>query len=129
MSGHSKWANIKHRKEASDKKRAQLFSKLSREISIAARQEPNPEFNPRLRTVVDKARKANMPQENIQRAIAKSSEAVDLEELVVEGYGPDGVAMVVVATTDNKNRTVAELKKISGECVVGIHKKRRGIWG
>jgi len=112
MSGHSKWSNIKHRKESSDKKRAQLFSKLSREISIAARKEPNPEFNPHLRTVIEKARKANMPQDNIQRAINKSSEAGDLEELVLEGYGPDGVAIIVVATTDNKNRTVAELKKI-----------------
>ena len=112
MSGHSKWANIKRRKESTDKKRAQIFSKLSKAISVAARKEPNPDFNPTLRAMVDKARSFNMPQENIERAIKKSSEVDNLEELVMEGYGPEGVAVVITATTDNRNRTVAEVKKI-----------------
>jgi YebC/PmpR family DNA-binding regulatory protein len=112
MSGHSKWANIKRRKESTDKKRGQIFSKLSRAISVAARKEPNPDFNPTLRSIIEKARGYNMPQENIERAIKKSSEAGDLEELVLEGYGPEGVAVIVTATTDNRNRTVSEIKKI-----------------
>lgn len=112
MSGHSKWANIRRKKEATDKKRAQIFSKLSRAISIAARKESNPEFNPTLRTTIEKARQYNMPQDNISRAIKKSSEQADLKELVIEGYGPEGVALIIEATTDNRNRTIAEIKKI-----------------
>lgn len=112
MSGHSKWANIKHRKEAMDKKRAQLFAKLSRAISIAAKNESNPDFNPTLRTVIEKARKLNMPQNNIEKAIKKSSEVKNLNELIIEGYGPEGIAIIVQATTDNRNRTISEIKKI-----------------
>jgi len=112
MSGHNKWANIKRRKESTDKKRAQIFSKLLRAISVAARVSPNIEANQTLKSAVEKARKFNVPQDNIDRAIKKSSEMKDVETLLVEMYGPEGIALLLEATTDNKNRTVSELKKI-----------------
>ncbi len=112
MAGHSKWANIKHRKEREDNKRAKIFAKLSRAISVAAKDESNPEFNPSLRTAIEKARKQNMPQDNIERAIKKSSEVKNVEELFIESYGPEGIAIIIQANTDNKNRTVSEVKKI-----------------
>lgn len=112
MSGHNKWANIKRRKESTDKKRAQVFSKLLRAISVAARINSNVEGNQTLKSAVEKARKFNVPQDNIDRAIKKSSEMKDVDHLLVEAYGPDGVALLIEASTDNKNRTVSELKKI-----------------
>jgi len=112
MSGHSKWSNIKHKKEATDKKKSKVFAKLSRLISVAARNEPNIEFNPALKAIVEKAHKNNMPKENIEKAIQKSSDMKDLEELVIEGYGPEGIAVVVKIATDNKNRVIPEIKKI-----------------
>jgi len=113
MAGHSHWAGIKHKKEAKDQKRALLFSKLLRAISIAARNEPNPEFNPRLRTAVGKAEAASVPKENIDRAINRAKEKSDnLEELLFEAYGPGGAALLIYIITDNRNRTVAEVKKI-----------------
>ncbi|RKY40585.1 MAG: YebC/PmpR family DNA-binding transcriptional regulator [Candidatus Omnitrophota bacterium] len=116
MSGHSKWAGIKHRKAAQDAKRGRLFTKLIREITIAAREGGgNPETNPRLRTAIDRARDANMPQDNIEKAIKRGTgelPGVTYESCVFEGYGPGGVAIMVEALTDNKNRTSSEIRNI-----------------
>lgn len=110
MAGHSKWANIKHRKGAADKRRASLFTKLARVITVAAREGgADPEMNFNLRLAVDKARAANMPKDNIERAIARGAGAEkgeQLERVVYEGYGPASVAIMVATTTDNRNRTV-----------------------
>ncbi|MFB0527924.1 MAG: YebC/PmpR family DNA-binding transcriptional regulator [bacterium] len=115
MSGHSKWAGIKHRKAAVDAKRGQIFSKIIREITMAARQGGGDSAgNPRLRVAVDKARSVNMPQDNIKKAIKRGTgelPGVTYEELVYEGYGPGGVAVLVEVTTDNKNRATAEVRK------------------
>jgi YebC/PmpR family DNA-binding regulatory protein len=116
MSGHSKWAQIKRQKGAADAKRGQLFTKLTREIIIAARQAgPNPEANFRLRLAIQKARDSNMPLENIERAIKRGGGAADassLTELILEGYGANGVAVMVEAMTDNRNRTLADVRSI-----------------
>jgi YebC/PmpR family DNA-binding regulatory protein len=114
VSGHSKWAQIKRAKGANDQKRGQLFTKLGREISVAAREGgPNPDGNARLRMAVDRAREANMPMDTIQRAIQRGvggGEGAQLEEVVYEGYGAGGAALLIQATTDNRNRTVAEVR-------------------
>jgi YebC/PmpR family DNA-binding regulatory protein len=114
MAGHSKWANIKHRKARQDAKRGKLYTKLIRETTVAARLGGGePEDNPRLRAAVDKALAANMPRDTIDRAIARGAggaEGADVEELVYEGYGPSGVAVLVEVMTDNRNRTVAEVR-------------------
>ncbi|MBT7334551.1 MAG: YebC/PmpR family DNA-binding transcriptional regulator [Gammaproteobacteria bacterium] len=114
MAGHSKWANIKHRKAAQDKKRGKLYTKIIREITVAARLGGGEAAdNPRLRAAVDKALGANMPKDTIERAIARGAgggDGNDVEELVYEGYGPGGVAVLVEAMTDNRNRTVAEVR-------------------
>jgi YebC/PmpR family DNA-binding regulatory protein len=116
MSGHSKWHTIKHKKGALDAKRGKLFTKLIREMTIAARiGGGDPGSNPRLRTAVDKAKASNMPADNITRAIKKGTgelEGATYEELVLEGYGPGGVAILVEGTTDNRNRTVSEIRHI-----------------
>jgi len=116
MSGHSKWSTIKHKKAAQDQKRGRLFSKLIKEITIAARQGGgDPESNPRLRTAVAAAKANNMPQDNINRAIKKGTgelEGFSYEEVSFEGYGPGGVAVMVEAVTDNKNRTVSEVRHV-----------------
>ena len=116
MSGHSKWATIKHAKGAADAKRGKIFTKLIKEISIAARMGGgNPDTNPRLRTAVLKARGANMPKDNIDRAIKKGTgelEGVNYEELVYEAYAPGGVAIFIEVLTDNKNRAAAEIRNI-----------------
>ena len=116
MSGHSKWANIKHTKEAADAKRGQLFTKFTREIIVAVREGgSNPEANFRLRLVIQKARDSNMPMDNIDRAIAKgggTGEGSSLAELVLEGYGPGGAAILVQALSDNRNRTVQEIRNL-----------------
>lgn len=115
MSGHSKWANIKHRKAAQDSKKGKVFTKLGKELTIAAKAGGGDlESNFRLRTIVDKARAVNMPLENIQRAIKKGTgeiPGVVYEALNYEGYGPYGVAVIVECLTDNKNRTVAEVRR------------------
>jgi YebC/PmpR family DNA-binding regulatory protein len=114
VSGHSKWAQIKRAKGANDVKRGQLFTKLGREISIAAREGgPDPDGNARLRMAVDHAREANMPMDTIQRAIQRGiggAEGAALEEVVYEAYGAGGAALLIEATTDNRNRTVAEVR-------------------
>jgi len=116
MSGHSKWHTIKHKKGALDAKRGKLFTKLIREMTIAARiGGGDPDANPRLRTAVDKAKASNMPSDNITRAIKKGTgelEGTTYEELLLEGYGPGGVAILVEGTTDNRNRTVSEIRHI-----------------
>lgn len=116
MSGHSKWATIKHKKGAADAKRGQMFTKLIKEISIAARMGGgDPEGNPRLRTAVIKARGANMPKDNIDRAIKKGTgelEGVNYEELTYEAYAPGGVAILIEVLTDNKNRAAADVRNI-----------------
>jgi YebC/PmpR family DNA-binding regulatory protein len=116
MSGHSKWATIKHKKGAADAKRGQMFTKLIKEISIAARMGGgDPEGNPRLRTAVLKARGANMPKDNIDRAIKKGTgdlDGVNYEELVYEAYAPGGVAVFIEVLTDNKNRAAADIRNI-----------------
>lgn len=116
MSGHSKWATIRHKKGAADAKRGKIFTKLIKEITVAARLGGGDiEANPRLRTAVLKARAANMPKENIDRGIKKGTgdlEGVDYVEIVYEGYGPGGVAIMVEALTDNRNRTAADVRSI-----------------
>lgn len=117
MSGHSKWAQIKRQKGVNDNKRGQIFTKLAREIMVAARQGGgDPETNFRLRLAVQRARGVNMPQENISRAITRGTGSgdgtVQLEEVTYEGYGPGGVAIFVEALTDNRHRTVAEVRNV-----------------
>lgn len=116
MSGHSKWANIKHRKAAQDAKRAKIWTKLLKEISIAAREGGGDEnANPRLRTALLKARASNIPNDTILRAVKKGTgelEGVHYEEITYEGYGPGGVALLLEAVTDNKQRTVSEIRHI-----------------
>lgn len=116
MSGHSKWAQIKHQKGAVDAKRGKLFSKLSLAISIAARDGASPDANPRLRAAIDKAREYQVPNENIERAIRRVTESKEsLESVVYEAYGPEGVALYIETVTDNRNRTLNEIKILLGE--------------
>jgi YebC/PmpR family DNA-binding regulatory protein len=114
MAGHSKWANIQHRKGAQDKKRGKLFTKLIREITVAARMgDDDPDSNPRLRLAIDKARSQSMPKDNIERAVKRGAGALDdadYQEMRYEGYGPGGSAVIVDCLTDNKNRTVAAVR-------------------
>ena len=120
MAGHSKWANIKHRKAAQDAKRGKIFTKLIRELTVSAKVGGgNPADNPRLRAAVDKALGANMTRDTIDRAIARgagSNDADNMEELTYEGYGAGGVAVLVEAMTDNRNRTVSEVRHAFGKC-------------
>jgi len=113
MSGHSKWATIKHKKGALDAKRGKIFTRLLREIAVAAKGGGNPDSNARLRTAVLAAKSENMPAENIKRAIQRGTgelEGVNYEEITFEGYGPGGVAVIVETLTDNRNRTVSEVR-------------------
>lgn len=115
MAGHSKWANIKHRKAAQDAKKGKIFTKIAKELTVAAKlgQSGDPDMNPRLRLALDKAKAANMPKDNVDRAIKKGlgeGNESNYEDVVYEGYGPGGVAILVQALTDNKNRTVAEVR-------------------
>ncbi|MBE6631552.1 MAG: YebC/PmpR family DNA-binding transcriptional regulator [Ruminococcaceae bacterium] len=113
MSGHSKWSNIKHKKEKTDAQRAKVFTKIGKEISIAVREGgPEPTSNSKLKDLIQKAKSLNVPNDNIDRIIKKASgaDAVEYEELTYEGYGPSGVAVIVTATTDNRNRTGGDLR-------------------
>ena len=113
MAGHSKWANIKHRKARQDASRGKLWTKVIREITVAAKDGPDPNDNPRLRLALEKANSANMPKDTIKRAIEKGSgtgETGALEEIIFEGYGPGGVAILVETMTDNRNRTVSDIR-------------------
>jgi YebC/PmpR family DNA-binding regulatory protein len=137
MSGHSKWSTIKRKKGAADAKRGKIFTKLIREIATAARMGGGePESNPRLRLVIEKAKQANMPKDNIQRAIQKGiggGEGEAWEEVVYEGYGPGGAAILIEALTDNRNRTVGDVRHVltknggnlgSTGCVAYLFEKR-----
>src|SRR6202521_3287278 len=113
MSGHSKWATIKHKKGALDAKRGKIFTRVIKEIMIAARNGGDPDMNPRLRTAIIAAKDASMPAENIKRAIMRGTvelEGVQIDEMMCEGYGPGGAAVLVEVATDNRNRTVSELR-------------------
>lgn len=116
MSGHSKWSQIKHKKAISDAKKGKIFSKISRQITVAVRGKgPDPENNSTLRMAITMAQEANMPKENIERAIEKASGKATtdvLEEIILEAYGPGGVALIIKAITDNRNRTLAEIRHI-----------------
>ncbi len=118
MAGHSKWSKIKRKKAANDQKQGAVFTKLIREITVAAREGGgNPDFNPRLRLAIDTAKGQNMPNDNIERAIKKGTgelEGVSYEELSYEGYGPGGVALYIETLTDNPNRTVADIRYVLG---------------
>jgi YebC/PmpR family DNA-binding regulatory protein len=115
MSGHSKWSTIKRKKGAEDAKRGKLFTKIGRELAVAAREGgPDPEVNFKLRLVMDKAKQANMPKDNIERSIRRGAgleKGEDLEQVVYEGYGPGGTALIVRALTDNRNRAVADIRR------------------
>lgn len=114
MAGHSKWANIKHKKERSDAKRGKIFTKLGREIHVAVKEGgPDPETNSRLKDAIAKAKSANMPNSNIEKSIKRASgasEGEDYDQITYEGYGPSGVAVIVEVTTDNRNRTASEIR-------------------
>jgi len=115
MSGHSKWSTIKHKKGALDAKRGQIFSKLAKEIAVAARTGGDPDMNPRLRQVLQKVKEANMPSDNVKRAIQRGTGEIPgivYEEITYEAFGPGGVALLVELTTDNKNRTAGEIRSI-----------------
>lgn len=113
MSGHSKWSQIKHRKGIADQKRGQIFSKLLNAVAIAARRDPNPEYNPRLRAAIEKAKDANVPNESIGRAVKRAKEiGQNLEELTLGAYGPGSAAILIEAITNSKNRTISETKSI-----------------
>ena len=120
MSGHSKWSSIKHKKGATDAKRGKIFSKLNKEITVAARTGGgDPSGNPRLRTAILAAKSENMPKDNIERAIKKGTgelEGVNYEESIYEGYGPGGAAVLIESVTDNKNRAVADIRHIFSKC-------------
>lgn len=120
MSGHSKWSSIKHKKGATDAKRGKIFSKLNKEITVAARTGGgDPSANPRLRTAIQAAKSENMPKDNIERAIKKGTgelEGVNYEESTYEGYGPGGAAVLIESLTDNKNRAVADIRHILNKC-------------
>ena len=136
MSGHSKWATIKHKKAATDAKRGRLFTRVIKEITIAARSGGDPDANPRLRTAVNAAKTASMPAENIKRAILRGTgqlPGATIDEVTFEGYGPGGVAVLVEVATDNRNRTVSEIRHLFGKhggnlgengCVSWIFSKR-----
>src|SRR5579885_1821040 len=118
MSGHSKWATIKHKKAATDAKRGRLFTRLIKEITIAARSGGDVDSNPRLRTAVAAAKAASMPADNIKRAILRGTgqlPGATIEEATFEGYGPGGVAVLVEVATDNRNRTVSEIRHAFGK--------------
>lgn len=136
MAGHNKWSKIKHKKGAADAKRSKVWTKIIREITISSRMGgEDPGSNPRLRKAIDDARAANMPKDNILRAISKGSggEGDNLEEVVYEGYGPNGVALVVECMTDNKNRTLSDVRTViqkkggnlgaPGSVLFSFHKK------
>src|SRR5271167_3125733 len=118
MSGHSKWATIKHKKAATDAKRGKAFTRLIKEIMIAARNGGDPDMNPRLRTAITAAKAVSMPADNIKKAVMRGTgelEGGQIEEVMFEGYGPGGAAVLVAVATDNRNRTVSEIRHVFGK--------------
>ncbi|MBI2618409.1 YebC/PmpR family DNA-binding transcriptional regulator [Candidatus Kaiserbacteria bacterium] len=130
MSGHNKWSQIKHKKAATDAKKSRVFGKLSRLISSEVKKAQGNAHAPGLRRVIEKARQANMPTENIQRAVekGKTDGTEGLEEVVYEAYGPGGVAMVISGMTDNKNRTGAEIKHLLAEHGLALAEPGAALW-
>lgn len=130
MSGHSKWSQIRHKKGIADQKKGQLFSKLSKVISIAARRGTDPAMNVELKNAIEKAREASMPKENIERAIKRVADknAAQLEELVIEAIGPESLALIITAISDNKNRTMAEVKKILSDFNFKVAQQGAVMW-
>ncbi|OGF63933.1 hypothetical protein A2661_02125 [Candidatus Giovannonibacteria bacterium RIFCSPHIGHO2_01_FULL_45_24] len=131
MSGHSKWAQIKYKKAATDAKRGKIFSKFSRLITITAKElGPDPKTNSRLAAAIEEARKANMPSDNIDRAIKKASakDGAEPKEVVYEAYGPGGSAIIITAVTDNPNRTTNEIKYILSEHDAKLGVKGSAVW-
>ena len=112
MSGHNKWSQIKHQKGATDKKRSIVFSKILKAITIAAQSEPNPAFNPRLRSLMDEAKANAVPHENIERAIKKTQDGEALKELTLEAYGPNGIAILISTITNSTNRTINAIRHL-----------------
>ena len=134
MSGHSKWATIKHKKAATDAKRGKIFTRLIKEIMIAARNGGDPDGNPRLRTAILAAKNVSMPSDNIKKAIMRGTgelEGGQIDEVMFEGYGPGGAAVLVMVATDNRNRTVSDIRhafsKQGGN--LGERVRRRGVAG
>lgn len=131
MSGHSKWAQIKHKKGATDAKKGKLFSKLAKMITVAAKEfGGDPKTNIKLSSATEEARAANMPNENIERAIKKASEkdSTELKEVVYEAYGPGGSALVIIAVTDNSNRTTNEIKHLLSERGAKLGTQGSAMW-
>ncbi|OGF61701.1 hypothetical protein A2662_02305 [Candidatus Giovannonibacteria bacterium RIFCSPHIGHO2_01_FULL_45_33] len=131
MSGHSKWAQIKHRKAATDAKRGKIFSKLSRAVTLTAKElGADPKINHKLAGAIEEAKKANMPSENIERAIAKASakDGVELKEVLYEVYGPGGSAIIITAVTDNSNRTTNEIKHLLSEHGAKLGERGSSMW-
>jgi YebC/PmpR family DNA-binding regulatory protein len=132
MSGHSKWHTIKHKKGAADAKRGKIFTRLIKELTVAARAGGgDPDMNPRLRTIIAEAKANNMPRENIERAIRRGTgeePGVSYEEILYEGYGPGGVALMIQTLTDNKNRTVGEIRFILGKHAGNLAAENSVAW-
>ncbi len=131
MSGHSKWAQIKHRKAATDAKKGNAFSKLARMITIAAKEAgPDPKTNIRLASAIEEAKKINLPSDNIERAIAKASskDSTDLKETIYEAYGPGGSAIIITAVTDSSNRTTNEIKHLLSEHGAKLGERGSAMW-
>jgi YebC/PmpR family DNA-binding regulatory protein len=132
MSGHSKWHTIKHKKGAADAKRGKVFTRIIKELTVAARNGGgDPEMNPRLRTIVADAKANNMPRENIERAIRRGTgeePGVTYEEITYEGYGPGGVALMIETLTDNKNRTVGEIRHLLGKHAANLAAENSVAW-
>jgi len=132
MSGHSKWHTIKHKKGAADAKRGKIFTRLIKELTVAARAGGgDPDMNPRLRTIIAEAKANNMPRENIERAIRRGTgeePGVSYEEIMYEGYGPGGVALMIQTLTDNKNRTVGEIRFILGKHAGNLAAENSVAW-
>src|SRR5919109_5380531 len=131
MSGHSKWATIKHKKAALDAKRGKAFTRLIKEITIAARSGGDPDMNPRLRTAIAAAKGVSMPADNIRRAIMRGTgelEGGQIDEVMFEGYGPGGAAVLVMVATDNRNRTVSEIRHLFSKNGVNLGEQGSVAW-
>ena len=128
MSGHNKWSQIKHRKGEQDAKKSLTFGKMLAAISIAAKDNPNTDQNPRLRTLIEKSKEYNVPNENIERALKRAHEQKDLKEIVIEAYGPEGSAILIEAITDNSNRTIQGVRNIINEAGAKVADPGSVLW-
>lgn len=128
MSGHNKWSQIKHGKGREDAIKSRTFSKLAAIISIAAKNEPNPDFNPTLRSAIERAKKESMPMENIERAIKRAKDSGELEEFLIEAYGPEGSGIIIEGVTDSKPRSLNEIKILLGEHEIKLANPGSLLW-